>query len=105
MAGREETVNQYRIKACGRCGGDLALDDGDWRCLQCATYYYVGLYADTNHDGPDWLRQFLRPDNHRQPYPGDTGGSTGGLDLPRPRWTGWRPAHRSGPLGIGTTGR
>jgi hypothetical protein len=22
----------------------LALDDGDWICLQCGTYYYTGLY-------------------------------------------------------------
>ena len=35
---------QFRFKACIKCGGDLALDDGDWICLQCGTYYYVGLY-------------------------------------------------------------
>ena len=37
-------MNQYRLKACGKCSGDLALDDGDWICLQCGTYYYIGLY-------------------------------------------------------------
>lgn len=34
----------YRLKACTKCGGDLAFDEGDWICLQCGTYYYVGLY-------------------------------------------------------------
>ena len=34
----------FRFKACTKCGGDLALDDGDWLCLQCGKYYYVGLY-------------------------------------------------------------
>ena len=34
----------YRLKACRKCGGDLAFDEGDWICLQCGVYYYVGLY-------------------------------------------------------------
>ena len=37
-------MNWYRFKSCVKCGGDLALDQGDWLCLQCGTYYYVGLY-------------------------------------------------------------
>ncbi len=37
-------MNYYRLKACGKCGGDLARDEGDWICLQCGTYLYVGLY-------------------------------------------------------------
>lgn len=37
-------MTQFRLKACAKCGGDLALDQGDWICLQCGTYYYVGLY-------------------------------------------------------------
>ena len=28
------------LKSCSKCGGDLILEDGDWRCLQCARYYY-----------------------------------------------------------------
>ena len=28
------------FKACGKCGGDLMADEGDWRCLQCSRYYY-----------------------------------------------------------------
>ena len=37
-------MDYFRLKACGRCGGDLARDDGDWICLQCGAYFYVGLY-------------------------------------------------------------
>ena len=35
---------QLHLKACAKCGGDLALDQGDWLCLNCGTYYYTGLY-------------------------------------------------------------
>ena len=35
---------RFWLKACTKCGGDLALDEGDWICLQCGTYYYVRLY-------------------------------------------------------------
>ena len=34
----------FRFKKCLKCRGDLVLDDGDWLCLQCGTYYYTGLY-------------------------------------------------------------
>ncbi len=37
-------MNWFCLKACTKCGGDLAVDDGDWLCLQCGTYYYTGLY-------------------------------------------------------------
>lgn len=37
-------MDYYRLKACVRCGGDLARDDGDWICMQCGAYSYVGLY-------------------------------------------------------------
>ena len=40
----------FRFKACTKCGGDLALDDGDWLCLQCGKYYYVGLYRHRDQD-------------------------------------------------------
>ena len=40
----------FRFKACTKCGGDLALDDGDWLCLQCGKYYYVGLYRQRDRD-------------------------------------------------------
>ena len=35
----------YRLKACGKCGGDLARDSDDWICLQCGSYFYIGLYS------------------------------------------------------------
>ena len=35
---------QFHLKACSKCGGDLALDQGDWYCLQCGKYYYARLY-------------------------------------------------------------
>lgn len=30
----------YRLKSCEKCNGDLVLDGEEWRCLQCARYYY-----------------------------------------------------------------
>ena len=38
----------YRLKACRRCGGDLARDEGDWICLQCGSYSYVDLYGQSD---------------------------------------------------------
>ena len=29
----------WKIKGCRRCGGDVSLEDGLWRCLQCGRYY------------------------------------------------------------------
>lgn len=40
----EISVSWFLFKGCKKCSGDLASDDGDWICLQCGTYYYVGLY-------------------------------------------------------------
>lgn len=37
-------MKNYILKGCQRCGGDLARDWGDWICLQCGAYCYVGLY-------------------------------------------------------------
>ena len=28
------------------------MDEGDWLCLQCGTYYYTGLYRRSNNDPP-----------------------------------------------------
>ena len=33
----------WRLKSCSRCSGDLAQEDGEWRCLQCGHYYYPDL--------------------------------------------------------------
>lgn len=30
----------YKLKACGKCNGDLLLDGDEWRCCQCGTYFY-----------------------------------------------------------------
>ena len=38
-------LNNYILKACRSCGGDLAKDCDDWICLQCGRYSYVGLYS------------------------------------------------------------
>lgn len=37
-------MNCFKLGSCGKCRGDLTLDEGDWLCLQCGTYYYTGLY-------------------------------------------------------------
>ena len=52
---------RFRLKGCKKCGGDLALDEGDWICLQCGTYYYVRLYQRAAHPSTE--------DSDRRPYP------------------------------------
>ena len=55
-------MNLYRLGACLKCRGDLAHDDGDWKCLQCGVYYYTGLYADMRRaPGAPLLRIVRRP--------------------------------------------
>ncbi len=44
-------MKNYLLKACKKCGGDLARDWGDWICLQCGAYCYVGLYAPDRRPG------------------------------------------------------
>lgn len=29
-----------KLKGCGKCGGDLVLEQTEWRCWQCGRYYY-----------------------------------------------------------------
>ena len=68
-------MNQYRLKGCRRCGGDLARDEGDWICLQCGAYSYVGLYNDSGAAPatlPEWPAGFALPD-----VPSDPGQSKG----------------------------
>lgn len=50
----------FRLKACPKCRGDLVLDEGDWLCLQCGTYYYTGLYLNTATNHWDYRDQQLR---------------------------------------------
>jgi hypothetical protein len=51
----------FRLKACVKCRGDLILDEGDWLCLQCGTYYYTGLYRPAAL--PHWPREQPDPRN------------------------------------------
>ena len=79
-------VSWFRLKACPKCRGDLASDDGDWICLQCGTYYYTGLYG-TNRPryGPE---DGSRPKGqlHSQGEQGQTDqGCQNGPDYPRRR--------------------
>ncbi len=60
-------MNWFCLKACTKCGGDLAVDDGDWICLQCGTYYYTGLYPGSYQSG--WISTPSQPNLG----PGDAG--------------------------------
>ena len=56
-------MNWFWLKACAKCGGDLAVDEGDWICLQCGTYCYTGLY----------LHGWVRSPSHTSGEPGESG--------------------------------
>lgn len=68
-------MNWFHLKACVKCGGDLVLDEGDWRCLQCGSYYYVGLYR----EGQPMKWPHLRTN----PYDGPVSTDRPGPDGPR----------------------
>ncbi len=54
-------MSWIRFKACVKCRGDLVLDEGDWLCLQCGTYYYTGLYREGIFpSAPQQVRQDAR---------------------------------------------
>ena len=38
------------LQGCIKCGGDLVLDDSDWRCVQCSKYYYMNPTNATTAD-------------------------------------------------------
>ena len=44
-----------------KCGGDLVLDQPDWLCLQCGTYYYTGLYQGTAVSRSQPVKRTLPP--------------------------------------------
>jgi hypothetical protein len=69
-------TNRFLLKACVRCGGDLALDDGDWLCLQCGRYYYARPKPATLPHWREWLARPL-PGNGDPPPP--KGASTAGI--------------------------
>jgi hypothetical protein len=54
-------MSWFYLKGCGKCGGDLALDEGDWLCLQCGTYFYTGLYQ--KPQAAEWPPQWNRHRN------------------------------------------
>ncbi len=55
-------MNLYRLGACLKCRGDLAHDEGDWKCLQCGVYYYTGLYPESKTPAPgEPLLRIVRP--------------------------------------------
>lgn len=35
------------------------LDEQDWLCLQCGTYYYTGLYRESSSAGPQPMERKL----------------------------------------------
>lgn len=41
----EGEVDWFLLACCPKCQGDLVLDEGDWRCMQCGTYYYPTRHA------------------------------------------------------------
>jgi hypothetical protein len=67
---------RFLLKACVRCGGDLALDDGDWQCLQCGRYYYVRRNLAPPPPGEvlsRWREQLRRPSPSDAPPPPQQG--------------------------------
>ena len=40
MAGPGVHQMLCKLKACRKCGGDLVLDEDEWRCCQCGWYLY-----------------------------------------------------------------
>ena len=60
----DSRTDRFLLKACVRCGGDLALDDGDWLCLQCGRYYYAHPMPAMLPHWREWLAR---------PLPGDGG--------------------------------
>ena len=47
----------WRLKSCSRCRGDLAMEEGEWRCFQCGHYYYPNTLEPVGHPpDPDPLR-------------------------------------------------
>lgn len=77
---------QLNMKACTKCGGDLALDQGDWLCLRCGTYYYTNLYRLARRGKP-------QPSGGNFPGSPTPGSHMPGSPMPRsraPETKGWR---------------
>lgn len=39
----------WHLKSCGRCSGDLALEEDFWRCWQCGHHYYPKVFQRSEH--------------------------------------------------------
>ena len=74
------------IKSCLRCGGDLVMDEEDWRCVQCAHYYYGGRPNNGTH----------YPSSERPAAPSAvfSPGNDGGSLEPEPQREGHSGRHR-----------
>lgn len=89
---------QLNMKACTKCGGDLALDQGDWLCLRCGTYYYTGLYRLARPGKPQpWGENFSGSPRPGSPAPGSPmpesrAPETKGWPAPAPAPSGQSPA-------------
>ena len=49
-----------QLQSCGKCRGDLVLEEDEWRCLQCGRYYYPNppcLEETDAVQGRKWLRR------------------------------------------------
>ena len=46
----------------------MVYDEGDWLCLQCGVYYYIGLPDHTGHTGDGKLRIARTHPGIRQKY-------------------------------------
>ena len=81
-------VNWFYLKSCAKCGGDLVLDEGDWLCVQCGTYFYTDLYR--RPDRPESSPPFplTPPEEKSGARPGRTlnGFSRAGQDLSFLNW-------------------
>ena len=67
-----------KVKGCNKCGGDLVLDESDWRCWQCGQYYYPGSPRAADHNGPEpsdrWSPQWS-PERNGEPSNGPIDGA------------------------------
>ena len=55
-------MNWFRFKACVKYRDDLVLDEQDWLCLQCGTYYSTGLYQGTTPANNQPLERISPPE-------------------------------------------
>lgn len=64
-------IVECMLKSCIRCRGDLVLDDGDWKCIQCARYIYGDHGNILAYFGPPVLDGFVLPKIEAHQIPDD----------------------------------